>query len=65
MRKQLVLLIALVCSLNLFAQKEEVSMYSILESAGKYLNYIERELGQEIVRMEFDIILDTKQTFRI
>mgnify|MGYP003289938579 CR=1 FL=1 len=44
---------ALVCSLNLFAQKEEVSMYSILESAGKYLNYIERELGQEIVRMEF------------
>ena len=64
MKKQFVLLMALVCSLNLFAQKEEVSMYSILESAGKYLNYIERELGQEIVRMEFDIIRDTKQTFR-
>ena len=53
MKKQIILLFALVCSINTFAQKEEVSMYSILENAGKYLNYIEREMGQEIVRMEF------------
>lgn len=64
MKKQFVLLMALVCSLNLFAQKEEISMYSILENAGELVNYIERELGQEIVRMEFDIIRDSKQTFR-
>lgn len=64
MKKQIILLFALVCSINTFAQKEEVSMYSILENAGKYLNYIEREMGQEIVRMEFDIIRDSKQTFR-
>lgn len=64
MKKQIILLFAFVCSINTFAQKEEVSMYSILENAGKYLNYIEREMGQEIVRMEFDIIRDSKQTFR-
>lgn len=64
MKKQIILLFAFVCSINTYAQKEEVSMYSILENAGKYLNYIERELGQEIVRMEFDIIHSSKQTFR-
>lgn len=64
MKKQFFLLLTLMCNLHLFAQKEEVSMYSILENAGKYLNYIEREMGQEIVRMEFDIIRDSKQTFR-
>lgn len=64
MKKRIILLFAFVCSINTFAQKEEVSMYSILENAGKYLNYIEREMGQEIVRMEFDIIQSSKQTFR-
>lgn len=64
MKKQVILFLSLVCSINILAQKEEVSMHSILESAGKYLNYIERELGQEIVRMEFDIIQSSKQTFR-
>lgn len=39
-------------------------MSSILSNAGQYVNLIEREYGQEIVRMEFDIIHSSKQTFR-
>jgi hypothetical protein len=64
MKKYFLLLIACVCSLSTFAQKEEISMSSILQKAGSVVNLIEREHGQEIVRMEFDIIQDSKQTYR-
>lgn len=46
------------------AQKEEISMKPILTDAGNYAKKIEMELGQEIVRMEFDLIQDSKSTFR-
>ena len=46
------------------AQKEEISMKPILTDAANYAKRIEMELGQEIVRMEFDLIQDYKSTFR-
>ena len=45
-------------------QKEELTMAPILADGGRMANKIEMELGQEIVRMEFDIIQTTKSTFR-
>lgn len=47
-----------------YAQKEEISMAAILTTAGEYTELIEMEYGQEIVRMEFDIIHTTKQSIR-
>lgn len=47
-----------------FGQKEEISMKAILSDAGKYSQNIEMEMGQEIVRMEFDILLTTKESYR-
>lgn len=52
------------CGAYAQSQKDELSMQGILESASPYVNLIEREMGQEIVRMEFDIITGTKSTFR-
>lgn len=54
----------LMVNVHVFAQKEDISMSSILSKAGQYVNLVEREYGQEIVRMEFDIINNSKQTFR-
>lgn len=46
------------------AQKEEISMSAIMTDAIEYIKLIEMEYGQEIVRMEFDIINSTKQSIR-
>ena len=46
------------------AQKEEISMSAIMTDAIEYIKLIEMEYGQEIVRMEFDIINSTKQFIR-
>ncbi|MBL7852756.1 MAG: hypothetical protein JNL17_00040 [Cyclobacteriaceae bacterium] len=47
-----------------FGQKEELTMAAILSDAGTLAKKIEMELGQEIVRMEFDIVQTSKSTFR-
>lgn len=47
-----------------YAQKSEISMADILEKADTYVEMIEMEYEQEIVRMEFDILRDSKETFR-
>lgn len=49
---------------TLHAQKEEISMAAIMTDAVDYIKLIEMEYGQEIVRMEFDIINSTKQSIR-
>lgn len=66
MKKSVLFLCALTmfCGAYAQSQKEELSMKGILEAASPYVNLIEREMGQEIVRMEFDIIQETKSTFR-
>lgn len=46
------------------AQKEEISMSAIMTDVIEYIKLIEMEYGQEIVRMEFDIINSTKQSIR-
>ncbi len=48
-----------------FGQKEEISMKPILSDAGVYAQKIEMEMGQEIVRMEFDLLQTSKETFRM
>lgn len=40
-------------------------MSAIMSEAVDYIDIIEMEYGQEIVRMEFDIIRTTKQTTRV
>lgn len=66
MNKKLTLLIFLtiVLATNIFGQKEEISMAGILSAAGENVDLIEREYGQEIVRMEFDIVSTSKETYR-
>jgi len=64
MKKLLSILFLLGMTWAVSAQKDEISMRSILENAGEYVNLIERELEQEIVRMEFDIIHSSKHTYR-
>jgi hypothetical protein len=52
-------------SCGMFAQAtKEISMAGIIEDADSYIDLIENEYDNEIVRMEFDIISDTKETFR-
>lgn len=46
------------------AQKEEFSMKPIMTLALEYVKLIEMEYGKEIVRMEFDLVQNTKQSFR-
>ncbi len=48
-----------------FGQKEEISMKAILSDAGGYAQKIEMEMGQEIVRMEFDILQTSKESYRV
>jgi hypothetical protein len=60
----LTLLFILFFSSIVSAQKDEISMSGIISSADDYIDLIENEYGQEIVRMEFDIIRDSKETYR-
>ena len=46
------------------AQRPDVSMKPILEKAVNLIELIEDQYDQEIVRMEFDIVTDSKETFR-
>jgi len=59
----LVLLLALPLSFSHAQPKEGTSMKPILTDALTYLQTAE-DLGYEIVRMEFDIVTDTKSTYR-
>jgi hypothetical protein len=46
------------------AQKEEFSMKPIMSKSLELVKLIEMEYGKEIVRMEFDLVQTTKQSFR-
>lgn len=64
--KKIILTIHLLIFTNfLFAQKEEISMKPILSDAGNYAQKIEMEMGQEIVRMEFDLLQTSKESYRV
>jgi len=64
MKSSLILALNIFLVLDVFGQKEEISMNAILKDAGYYVQKVEMEFGKEIVRMEFDIIQNTKTTFR-
>lgn len=61
----LLTLVTFLFSFNAEAQKEEVSMKPILTDGLNYMKKIEMEMGQEIVRMEYDLIQTTKTSFRV
>lgn len=61
---QLTLLLFVLTNIS-FGQKEEISMKPILSDAGGYAQKIEMEMGQEIVRMEFDLLQTSKESYRM
>lgn len=64
MKKICLLILSLLLVPTVYSQSNDITMRPILEAAGQWVNYIEGELGQEIVRMEYDIISTSKNTFR-
>lgn len=64
MKSGFILVFSILLVLGVFGQKEEISMTAILKDAGVYVQKVEMEFGKEIVRMEFDILQNTKTTFR-
>ena len=65
MKKNILLLILFISANLVFGQKEEISMKPILTDAGQFIQKVEMEFGQEIVRMEFDILQTSKETYRM
>lgn len=64
MKLRLIALFAILFSQTLRAQSETLSMASIIADAERYAQVVEREYGQQIVRMEFDLISTTKEAYR-
>lgn len=62
--KKFIFVVLSLIAIKTFGQKEEVSMKAILTDGLTYMKKIEMEMGQEIVRMECDLIQTTKTTFR-
>lgn len=65
--KKLLFFVAIVLSLVTpfkISAQNDITMAPILEAAGPWVQYLENDLDQEIVRMEFDIITSSKDTFR-
>lgn len=59
------ILLGLLFSQTVRAQKESISMSDILSISRTYIDLVEMEMGSEIVRMEFDILSSTKTTYRV
>lgn len=64
MKKLIVAILSLLFIPSIYAKGSSVTMEPILEAAGPLVEYLETELEQEIVRMEFDIITSSKSTYR-
>lgn len=60
----IVAVLALFSVLGAYAQRPDVSMRPIMSKAVDLIDLIEDSYDQEIVRMEFDIVTDNKETFR-
>lgn len=58
-------LIIMLFSSMLFAQNVDISMGEFIEEISEYVQVIETDYGQEVVRTEFDIIRTSKETYRI
>lgn len=60
----LVAVLALFSAFGAFAQRPDVSMKPIMAKAVDLIELIEDSYDQEIVRIEFDIVTDKKETYR-
>lgn len=63
MKKYFIILMSVFMTSPIFAQSD-ISMLPIVKEAQEYIEAIEDQLDQEIVRVEFDIIFDTKESMR-
>lgn len=59
-----VAVLALFSAFGAFAQRPDVSMKPIMAKAVDLIELIEESYDQEIVRIEFDIVTDKKETYR-
>lgn len=64
MRKLIVFAMLIIAS-NLIAANYSTTMTPIISKGEEVVKYIEDELNMEVVRMEFDILRDTKTTKRV
>jgi hypothetical protein len=64
MRNGIFAVFALVLCGSAQAQSDDISMASIIADAERYVQVVEHEYGQQIVRMELDLISSTKEAFR-
>lgn len=60
----IILVLLLLSRLNIKAQDDGTTMVPIMEKTQSFVNYVENEMKQEIVRIEMDILTKTKTTFR-
>ncbi len=63
MKKIMIFLMSMFVTSAIFAQSD-ISMLPIIKEAQEYIQLIEDDLNQEIVRVEFDIIFDSKESMR-
>ena len=61
--KKIIILLAFMVNICAFAD-DETSMRPIIEKCEALTAYVEAELNQEIVRIEMDILANSKQTIR-
>lgn len=62
--KKLITLLMLFVALNASAQNSETTMQDIYEKGKQLVELLEESYNQEIVRIEFDLLFDTKEVSR-
>lgn len=63
-RVKLLLIFIFISCLSCYAQDDGTTMVPIIEKTSSLVKYIEDEAKQEIVRIEMDILANTKTTYR-
>jgi len=63
-RSAAVVALMLFGALNASAQNSETTMQDIYEKGGQLVKMLEETYDQEIVRIEYDLLFDTKETSR-
>lgn len=64
MKKGLLILVLLMLTNSAFAIREDVTMIPILKKSLDIIDIVENDNEMEIVRIEFDIVTDSKETYR-
>lgn len=65
MKKNVLIIVFLLIASFSFGQQDGKSMIPIMTDAEYYIDQIEEEYDQEIVRIEFDIVVTSSDTYRV